>query len=93
MSYLDRLADLVKSETGPGEVAAKASKAPSAGFAGSPPSSVCKSQSELMALLDRVAAHYRCPPDEVVYMRKQAQDDPRAAWEALCLTAKAEGIQ
>lgn len=48
---------------------------------------------ELMALLDRVAAHYRCFPDELGYMREQARRDPQMAWEALSITARAEGIR
>ena len=42
-------------------------------------------EGELPALVERVAAHYCTPPDELAIMKRLALADPKAAWE--CFTA------
>ena len=47
--------------------------------------------SQLLALVERVAAHYRTPPDEVAEMKRLALADPRAAWE--CFAADLASLE
>jgi len=44
----------------------------------------------LLSLVERVAAHYRTPPDEVAQMKRLALADRAAAWE--CFTADLESL-
>lgn len=47
----------------------------------------------LVALVERVAALYRTPPDELAEMKRLALRDPGAAWRCFLVTARTEGIQ
>lgn len=47
----------------------------------------------LLALVDRVAVHYKATDEELAEIRRIALEDPDRAWASFPLTAKAEGIQ
>jgi hypothetical protein len=49
-------------------------------------------ESEVLALVERVAAFYRCPPEEVAIMKRVALADTPAARECFTATARLEGI-
>jgi len=47
----------------------------------------------LLSLVERIAARYRTPPDEVAEMMRLALRDPAEAWRCFLATARTEGIQ
>lgn len=51
------------------------------------------SREALLALVEKVAARYRAPPDDLAEMKRIALRDPRAAWRCFLETARTEGIQ
>lgn len=49
-------------------------------------------ESALMALIERVAAHYRCGPEDLAAMKATARTNPAEAWRTYKATAETEGI-
>lgn len=49
-------------------------------------------RAQLLALVDRVARHSRCSPEEVELMKRGALADPEAAMVCFLATVEAEGI-
>lgn len=47
----------------------------------------------LMALIERVAAHYKAGPDELAELRDMARANPSEAWRSYRATAEREGLQ
>ena len=52
-----------------------------------------RGDADLMALVDRVASHYRTPPGEVAEMKRIALADRAAAWDTFTATVAGEGIR
>ncbi len=93
MSYLESL----KHRKAAIPVTDKGDKSPSVGFVGGTGGQFLEcarhSTPDLLGLIERVAALYRTPPDEVAEMKRLALRDPGAAWRCFLVTARTEGIQ
>lgn len=91
MTYLERL----KSRNMPTQGTDKADKSPFVSFV-SPSSDrfqLTEDDADLLGLVERVAARFCAPPDEVATMKRLALADRPAAMEAFRLTAHLEGIE
>ena len=95
MSYLDRLKAL-DSTNAPLGALTEPTKGPSVssvGSAGGPFPQDATLPADLRALIERVAAHYRTPPDELRVMLDIARANVASARESFTATARRDGLE